>query len=83
MKMLLNLKARDKYQQEYSHLYLRSISLFCFSLVSSLLKLLCCPFKEHELHQESWMKLCSRKYDIVQTLQWVRVLHVKAFSETV
>lgn len=37
-------------------LYLRSISLFCFSLISALLKLLCCPFKEQELYQESWMK---------------------------
>lgn len=56
MKILLNLKARDEFQQDYSLLYLRSISLFCFSLISPLLKLLCCPFKEQELHQESWMK---------------------------
>lgn len=56
MKILLNLKARDKFQQKYSLLYLRSIKLFCFSHVSHLLKLLCCPFKEQELYQQSWTK---------------------------
>lgn len=49
MKILLNLKFGAKFQQGYPLLYLRSTGLFCFSFVSPLLKLLCCPFQKHEL----------------------------------